>query len=267
MFEPEEFRPTVSEPLLTDEEYYSALSDNGIAPLQPLVMAEDWESSPKEWYHLYLENSDFKLIITEPDIEWYSLCRCYFVGCNGSGRNNTDCHCHALVHFKEHSSLKLFKYKLRKAGKGLSSRKTTFRKIWCLDHAVDVLHYISCRYVEEEYTLSVRDGYHSRNQLHDSRIVFDSNWLHDKGSNPHDKYTLCIATRNEISESAAAGLYDLSKYDSPRELHKKQTCRCKRGLVGIQMKKDSWEKVCCTIQKKNEEFSRNFAALQNSLLV
>lgn len=266
MFQPVEFRSAVSAPLFTDEEYYSSLSANNIVPLSPTEMAKDWESSPNEWYHLYLANSDFNLIISEPDIKCYSLCRCFFVGCNGSGRNDTESHCHALVHFKEHSSLKKFKSKLRKAGDGLNSRRTMFWKILCLDHAVDVLHYISCRYVEKEYTLTVRKGYHSRNQLHASRIVYDTNWLHDKGSNPHDKYTRCIEMRNKMSESAAAGLTDLSRYDSPRELHRKETCLCKRGAVGIQKEKDRMAKIFSAVEKSNAEFWRIFAPIRNSYL-
>lgn len=285
MSQPEEFSSDGEILVLPDEEYYSSLAANGIVGLSPEEMARDYESAPQEWYHLYLHDSDFPLIINTPGIKWYAICRCFFAG-DWSGRN-TDSHCHALVHLKEHLNLKSYKYKMRNAGIR-TSRKTTFRKVLCLDNAVDILHYISCSYAEGPAMNLEPEGYHNIAHLHTDRIVFDSSWLHDKGLHPQDKYTRCTEMRDKMSERAASGVSDLSKYESSRELHAKQSCLCKRGEPGIArrdergrhlralyvgekgllLKQAKLEKALRTIAKKKEDFKRkkHLTSLSSSIL-
>lgn len=215
---------------LSKADYLAYLNVNGIRAISPREVAEDYENSPKEWYHLILNESDFNLLICAPNLKWYSICRCHLVADDGSTAHE---HLHALIHFSNKTTALAFKKKLQRAGKRLNS-KTTFKKIICLDHAIGVLRYITCADGQKPLRRD-GDGLRGTPHSHYDRKVYNVEWLHSRGKN-------CPTVRNEISRLAATGVMDISKYTSEEELHDKETCRCERGSVGIQKRKEANER-------------------------
>lgn len=217
-----------------------------IKPVSPVQMALDFERKPREWYHVLLHVDDFQLVIRQAFIKWYSVCYCrldtkkhpvvvkdddestyrwvdvgFFKREDGYTfeRHKVAAqpqHIHALLHFSQGASLAEFESYLTRVGKQLH-RETVFQTTICLDQAVGVLAGLSCSNGEEICTIPFH--------LRDARKVFDKTWIHAKRNGR------CAIVRAKVSESAALGVKDLSKYSSPLELHVKESCLCPRGLL------------------------------------
>lgn len=205
---------------LPDEDFRALLTSNGISALSPAVLAKDFETYPREWYHLQFYETDFPLFFSWANLKWYAVCRCRPIKEENSLSN---AHSHALVHFKDNSSLWTFKKKLRQIAKRLH-QKTFFKKILCLDGAVEVLHCISCSGYDPEFPKK-GDSFHADARVHYSRTVFKSSWLHDLGEE-------CFRVKEEMSTLTADSVADLSKYSSRKELHVRTSCLCKNGIAG-----------------------------------
>ena len=208
-------------------DYNSHLGINDVKGRSPVEVGSDYEESTCDWYHLLLNEDDFCLLIAIPNIKWYAICRCHLVTDDGSTAHE---HMHALIHFVNGSTHLGLKKKLQRAGKRLSS-KTTFRKIICLDHAVGVLRYICCRDGQRP-TRRDGDGLLGKAHVHYSRRVFNCDWLHERGRE-------CCNIRDDISYLVSEGVKEMNKYTSKTELHKKETCLCDRGDIGIKRRQEA----------------------------
>lgn len=224
----------------SDAVFQKRLTWNGIRALSPTEMAKDFESSPEEWYHLALNVSDFELFIRQPNIKWYGISRChldpkkaksfviedddttytwnyycYFenkeLKCRDVKIPSAREHIHALICFTKGSCLGDFECYLNLSDQRIH-RQTDFKRILCLDHAVSVLGSLSCRDGAEICA--------STSHVRYSRKVFDKTWNHSKRNGR------CDEVRGKISQLAALGVKDLSRYSSPMELHDRETCFC-----------------------------------------
>jgi len=213
--------------IISKNDYYALLEVNGFQPISPSEMAADYGTCQKQWFHLLLNESDFKVLISTPNIKWYSLCRCHLVADDGSTAHE---HMHALIHFLNGATVTAFKKRLERLDKRLHS-KTTFRKIICLDHAVGVLRYISCKDGQKPLRRD-DDGLQGTPHSHYSQQTFHKEWIHGRGKH-------CAAVRDAISRLASDGVSDLSKYTSELELHDKDSCLCDRGTEGLKKKAEA----------------------------
>ena len=115
------------------------------------------------------------------------------------------------------------------------SSKNTFKKIKCLDHAVGVLRYISCKYGQR---IGRRDGngLATHPHTHYARQPIDEFHRHERGKD-------CARIRNEISEGIASYLDLLNKLNwDEYNLHNIETCLCDRGKIGKEKRAAANEK-------------------------
>lgn len=154
-------------------------------------------------YHLTVGDDEFSDIVASHTLKWYAFCK----------------------KFRSLSSDKLFKMNvytllrircpsLKQYGRNLVKTKrsrTVFRKIICPGHVIGVLHYIAVWKGSVEF-------HYGRN-----KYAFSYNWVHKRGG-----YT-CIKIGNAISEAAAEGVSDITKYDFVFALHDAEHCDCAGG--------------------------------------
>lgn len=200
---------------LTDEEYFSFLTSNGIVVLSPPEMAKDYMESHLEWYHLTLNDSDFYLFFRLAPVKLYGICRCRPRSEPESPDKIT--HLHALIRFIGPASLWTFKKNLRQTGMHVN-KKTRFEKINCLDQACVVLDCISC----DGFSTALPkqgEGFHSTPHTHYSRIVSDQSWLHKMGHG-------CSIAKDKFIKVTTEGLCDTSKSSSLTTLHDSEPCPC-----------------------------------------
>jgi hypothetical protein len=184
-----------------------------LAAVSPAELAADYEEDDSEWYNVRIEEVDFPTLALLENLKLYSFCRCHLEEEDGSSNKE---HMHALVKFVGHPTLQEFRKALGKTGEKLQ-RSTIFRKIICLDHAVGVLHYLSCDRGRKPYSGNTL-------HIHYCRTVFDDKWLHKR------LQYKCKKIRNEISKEAALGVNNLDMYESAERLHDYETCHCNNGM-------------------------------------
>ena len=147
---------------------------------------------------------------------WTRL-RCKVVVSDGS---EAHLHWHALVHFPTRK-LKSWKEQARRADVKFKSAKNTFKKIKCLDHAVGVLKYITCKDGQSAGRRD-QDGLHTHPQTHYSRQTIDETHQHVRGKD-------CGQVREDISRGIA-NFIDLEKTSNWNKLALQDfdTCLCDR---------------------------------------
>ena len=94
----------------------------------------------KEMYHALVNEDDIQTLFTIPNLKIFWCCRCHLVADDKSTAHE---HLHALVQYDKGHTHQAFKKRLQRADQRLHP-KTTFKKIFCPDHAVGVLRYICC---------------------------------------------------------------------------------------------------------------------------
>ena len=124
-----------------DEAYKNMLQSAGLKTRSYEEVAKDWEKKSSEWYHALIAEEDLPIVLAIPNLNIYAWTRCKLVADDGS---EAHLHWHALVHFFE-GSKESWRVKAHRCGVRFTSRKNTFKKILCLDHAVGVLRYLSCK--------------------------------------------------------------------------------------------------------------------------
>lgn len=208
--------------------FYELLKQFEISPVSLSQVGVDYTSKVgNQWFHLLATESDFAVLMAEPSIKWYSLCRCHMVvEIDGSTAHE---HLHALIRF-EGSTVLGYKKRLQRANQKLSS-KTNLKKILCLDHAVGVLRYICCA-DGQKFTRRGPDGLMGAPHTHYCRSVWNMEWLHPRGRN-------CSDVRDQIS-SLTGSLLNLEKLGFKSDaLHKHETCQCARGAIGMQKREET----------------------------
>ena len=204
-----------------DSSYKMLLREMEMKPLSYEEIANDWEKNGREWYHAMIAIEDLTIVLAIANLKIYAWCRCKVVADDGSEGHY---HWHALVHF---SGLKKesWRRKATRVGIKFSSRKNTFKKIFCLDHAVGVLRYLACA---DGQRIGRRDGdgLYTHPHTHYARQPIDEHHCHPRGKQ-------CGAVRDEISNAIAAFL-DLGKKSnwSALALHNFEECLCARGKKG-----------------------------------
>lgn len=211
--------------------YYELLraTNTQAQPLEKLC--GDYSESTKEWYHLLCHEDDIPGILVVPNLTFYTFCRCHLICDDGSVSHE---HWHALCHFTEGKTLLGLKKRLQRKGMKHNS-KTTFKKIFCFDHAVGVVRYIACEDGQKN-TRRGADGLQNAPHTHYSRSVIDQSWLHSRGR-------ICSYTRTDIENkcSKILGLewrtINVVTYENG--LHDFQTCKCDRSKIGMKKKEEA----------------------------
>ena len=124
-----------------DEAYKQLLRDMELEPRSYEDVAKDWMANDREWYHALIAIEDLPTVLAIPDLQIYAWCRCKLIADDGS---EAHLHWHGLVHFTNGTRYS-WRRKAQRSGIKFVSSKNTFKKILCLDHAVGVLRYISCK--------------------------------------------------------------------------------------------------------------------------
>ena len=214
-----------------DASYAKLIQTMGLKPLTYQEVANDWSSNQNEWYHAMIAIQDLPIVLAIPNFKIYAWCRCKVVADDGS---EDHFHWHGLVHFTK-CKRESWRKKAKRAGIKFSSSKNTFKKIFCLDHAVGVLRYISCG---DGQRVGRRDGdgLVTHPHTHYSRQPLESRHLHSRGKK-------CVEVRDEISNEIAL-LLDLSDKSgwTTVALHDDESCLCARGKIGKARKAAANEK-------------------------
>ena len=201
------------------ESYKMLVKD--INPLSYKDVAEDWERNSSEWYHALVAIEDLPIVLAIPDLRIYAWCRCKLVADDGSEAHY---HWHGLVHFQGRKR-ESWRRQSRRVGVNFSSAKNTFKKIICLDHAVGVLRYMTCK---DGQRVGRRDGdgLVTHPHTHYSRQPIEVDHRHERSKR-------CAEVRDEISTKIAESI-DFSKHPNwnVNELHDSETCLCNRGKKG-----------------------------------
>ena len=211
--------------------YKKLIREMEMKPRSYEEVARDWEANRGEWYHAMIAIEDLGIVLAIPDLKIYAWCRCKVVADDGSEGHF---HWHALVHFaglKKES----WRRKATRAGIKFSSRKNTFKNIFCLDHAVGVLRYIGCG---DGQRIGRRDldGLCTHPHTHYARQPIQEQHCHSRGKR-------CGEVRDEISNSVASFLDLTGKTNwSALALHDFEECLCARGKKGKEKARDANEK-------------------------
>ena len=149
-------------------------------------------------------------------------------------KSESHLHWHALVHFTS-GKLASWKQKAWRHKIKFASKKNTFKRIICLDHAVGVLRYVACS-----------DGQHSLRRGPDGKVTHPHSHYQRQPISDHHRHKRgkdCSVIRKWISAKIACHL-DLK--DKPNwnawELHDVQSCKCDRGSIGKKKREDANEK-------------------------
>ena len=127
---------------MADNEAYKILIRTmEMKPLTYEEIANDWEDNSNEWYHALIAIEDLPTVLAIPNLKIYSWCRCKLVA---EDKSEAHFHWHGLVHFPK-CKLESWKRNARRVVSKFVSSKNTFKKMKCLDRAVGVLRYISCK--------------------------------------------------------------------------------------------------------------------------
>jgi hypothetical protein len=172
--------------------------------------------SQLKWYHLLCSIEDFTFIWGCKEFKFHSLCRCHQAAGDGTFVHE---HVHAVISGRV--LLESWKRQLRR--KQIRLSKTTFKKILCGDHLAGVLRYICCR---DGLKMARRgsDGLASIPHTHYERRVDKTSWIHSRGR-------FCAKIRNEIETKM--------KIKANFPLHYFETCKCDRGMLGIEKRREA----------------------------
>ena len=118
-----------------NEAYKKLLRDMEMKPLTYEAVAKDWNANDQEWYHAMIAIEDLPIVLAIPNLSIYAWCRCKVVA---NDESEGHFHWHGLVHFVK-GKRESWRQKAKRVGIKFSSRKNTFKKIFCLDHGVGVL--------------------------------------------------------------------------------------------------------------------------------
>ena len=208
-----------------DAGYKKLLREMQLEPLTYKDIAGDWDVKPDEWYHAIIAIEDLPIVLAIPNLKIYAWCRCKLVADNGS---EAHFHWHGLVHFTR-SKLRSWKTQSRRCGIRFTSSKNTFKKVKCLDHAVGVLRYLTCK-DGQKVGRRDRDGLVTHPHTHYSRQPIEEHHRHVRGKQ-------CAKVRDEISSGIAShiNLENKTNWDH-LNLHDPQTCLCDRGEEGMRKK-------------------------------
>lgn len=211
-----------------DESYKMLLREMQLETLTYKEIADDWETKSDEWYHAMIAIEDLPIVLAIPNLKIYSWCRCKLVADDGS---ESHYHWHGLVHFPS-GKLKSWKRQALRINIKFISKKNTFKKIKCLDHAVGVLRYLACK---DGQRVGRRDGdgLVTHPHTHYARQPIEDSHRHQRGK-------ICGTVRNEISEGIAShiNLQEKSNWN-PHDLHDVQACTCDRGEIGKKKKEEA----------------------------
>ena len=214
-----------------DAGYKELICKMQLEPLTYKEIAGDWEKRPEEWYHAMIAIEDLPIVLAIPSLKIYSWCRCKVVADDGSEGHF---HWHGLVHFKD-GSKNSWRQKALRCGIKFTSRKNTFKKVKCLDHAVGVLRYIACADGQRSGRRD-GDGLVTHPHTHYARQTINQSHLHVRGKR-------CVEIRSEISNRIASFM-DLNKKSnwSADALHDCEKCLCDRGKIGKERREAANEK-------------------------
>ena len=214
-----------------DEAYKKLIRDYALTPLTYKDVGEDWERNSKEWYHALIAIEDLPIVLAIPELKIYAWCRCKVVESDGS---EAHLHWHGLVHFPTRK-LESWRKQARRVEIQFKSRKNTFKKIKCLDHAVGVLRYIACKDGQRAGRRD-RDGLQTHPHTHYSRQPIDETHRHPRGKH-------CGEVRENISRGIAEYIDWQEKANWDKlALHDFDACLCDRGKAGLAKKKAANEK-------------------------
>ena len=215
-----------------DEAYKKLIRDFELTPRTYKDVAEDWERNNTEWYHALIAIEDLPTVLAIPELKIYAWCRCKVVANDGS---EAHLHWHALVHFSGRK-LKSWRRQALRLDVRFKSTKNTFKKIKCLDHAVGVLRYISCK-DGQRVGRRDRDGLRTHPHTHYSRQPIDETHRHDT------RGKRCVEVREGISRGIATYINWQEKPNwSELALHDFDACLCDRGKAGLAKKAAANEK-------------------------
>ena len=211
-----------------NEAYKTLLRTMQLKPLTYKEIANDWETRLDEWYHALIAIEDLPIVLAIPNFKVYAWCRCKLVADDGSEDHY---HWHGLVHFPS-GKLKSWRRQALRVGIKFISKKNTFKKIKCLDHAVGVLRYLACK-DGQRVGRRDNDGLVTHPHTHYARQPITECHRHERGK-------ICAEVRNEISENIASHLnLDEKPNWNPRNLHNVETCTCDRGVIGKKKKEEA----------------------------
>ena len=217
--------------LVSDEAYKKLLRDMNMKPLSYHDVALDWETNSNEWYHALIAVEDLPIVFSIPNLKIYAWCRCKLVA---NDKSEAHFHWHGLVHF-EKGKRESWRKQARRVGVEFLSRKNTFKKIICLDHAVGVLRYIACK-DGQRVGRRDRDGLVTHPHTHYARQPIEERHRHDCGK-------LCASIRDDISQNVAAHINLVDKKNwTVHDLHDVESCLCHRGKIGKEKKAAANEK-------------------------
>ena len=212
------------------EEYQQLLESMELKTLDYREVAQDWESRNDEWYHALISMDDLRTVLTIPNLKVYAWCRCKLIDQDGSESHH---HWHGLVHFSS-GKLSSWKVKAWRHKIKFHSKKNTFKKIICLDHAVGVLRYLACSH--GQCLKRGSDGLLSVRHTHYARQPISEHHRHKKGSS-------CIVIIDWISAKVSR---HLNLHEKPNwnalNLHDVENCTCDRGNIGKRKKREANEK-------------------------
>jgi hypothetical protein len=184
-------------------------------PVEDVFLEYKSESRPF-WFHLLASIEDFKLIWSCSDFKFYSLCRCHQIAEDGNSIHN---HVHAVIS----SRVSLPTWKQRLFRNKIKLNKTTFKKILCGDHLAGVIRYLSCKTGLKNRTRGA-GAIAKIAHTHFERKVDVKCWLHRRGKK-------CNEIRGDIERKMKI------KLNVP--LHDYENCKCPRGQIGINNRKEA----------------------------
>ena len=119
---------------------------------------------------------DLPTILAIPDLRIYTWCRCKVVAID---KLEDHLHWHGLVHSPK-IKCESWRRQAKRNGVQLSSRKNTFKKIYCLDHIIGVLRYLA----SDQGRIKTRrdeDGLVSLPHIHYARRPISDYHSHSRG--------------------------------------------------------------------------------------
>ena len=179
-----------------------------------------------EMYHVTANEDDILPVLAIPNFKIFWCCRCRLVTDDGS---SGDEQWHALVQFEAGHTLQGYKKRLQRAKHQLH-RKTTFKRIVCVDHVVEVLRHICCKAGQRQTKMGAP-------HIHYDCSVFKNHLLHDAQGKQ------CVTTRDEICAGLTLHLStewlreNQCAGQNSKDLHDFNTCLCDRGKRKLEGKK------------------------------
>ena len=112
--------------------YYKIINDHGWNPSSYKEIANSlMKNGVKQMFHAIVNEDDIQFLFSIPNLDIFWCCRCHLVAKDGSTAHE---HLHALVQYKKGTHLAL-KKRMQRTKQRFHS-KTTFKPIFCPDHAV-----------------------------------------------------------------------------------------------------------------------------------